>query len=89
MLTNSQVAIITGAARGIGLATAQLFHQNGYRVALVDRDETEVRLAASRIENAIAVTCDVSNPADVSNMIEIVLKTFGRIDALINNAGVA
>ncbi len=89
MSMNSSVAIITGAARGIGLATAQLFHQNGYRVALVDRDETEVRLAASRIENAIAVTCDVSNPAEVSSMIEIVLKTFGRIDALVNNAGVA
>jgi meso-butanediol dehydrogenase/(S,S)-butanediol dehydrogenase/diacetyl reductase len=89
MQTNSPVAIITGAARGIGLATAQIFKQHGYRVALVDQDETEVIKVAAEIEDAIAVTCDVSSPTDVSRMIEIVLKTFGRIDALVNNAGVA
>jgi meso-butanediol dehydrogenase/(S,S)-butanediol dehydrogenase/diacetyl reductase len=89
MLQTPKVAIVTGSARGIGLATAQLFQSHGYRVALVDRDESEVRKAAAGIENSIAIACDISSPADVSHMIETVMNSFGRIDALVNNAGVA
>ena len=84
-----KVAIVTGAARGIGLATAKLFQSHGYHVALVDRDESEVLKAAASIEHSIAIACDISSPAYVSQMIETVMNSFGRIDALVNNAGVA
>lgn len=89
MTQSTQVAIVTGAARGIGLATAELFERHGYRVALVDRDEIEVQKAAVGIKNSIAIACDISSPTAVSQMVETVIQTFGRIDALINNAGVA
>jgi NAD(P)-dependent dehydrogenase (short-subunit alcohol dehydrogenase family) len=86
MSQTPKVAIVTGAARGIGLATAQLFQSHDYRVALVDRDESEVLKSAAGIENSIAIACDISSPADVSHMIETVMNSFGRIDALVNNA---
>ncbi|MEK6546723.1 MAG: SDR family oxidoreductase [Bacteroidota bacterium] len=89
MNSGHQVAIVTGAARGIGLATSQIFHHHGFRVALVDKDESEVSKASATIENSISIACDISSPSDVENMINTVLKTFGRIDALVNNAGVA
>jgi NAD(P)-dependent dehydrogenase (short-subunit alcohol dehydrogenase family) len=84
-----QVAIITGAARGIGLATAHLFLAPGYRVALVDLDADELSKVTRDLPNSLPITCDVSNPQHVNHMIATVLENFGRIDALVNNAGVA
>jgi NAD(P)-dependent dehydrogenase (short-subunit alcohol dehydrogenase family) len=84
-----QVAIITGAARGIGLATAHLFLANGYRVAFVDKDTEELLKATQNLPNSLPITCDISDPESVNHMIATVLENFGRIDALVNNAGVA
>jgi meso-butanediol dehydrogenase/(S,S)-butanediol dehydrogenase/diacetyl reductase len=85
----SKLAIVTGAARGIGLATAALFLARGYRVALVDRDEAELQSAIQSIGAGEAIVADVSDPEAVSAMVAKAVKTFGRIDALVNNAGVA
>lgn len=84
-------AIVTGAARGIGLATAKLFLEQGAQVALVDRDAEALASAAAEIgiDRALPVLCDVSQPDQVSAMITQVQSGFGRIDALVNNAGVA
>lgn len=84
-------AIVTGAARGIGLATARQFLAEGRRVALIDRDAPALDAAAAELgsERALPVLCDVSQPDQVNAMIDGVTASFGRIDALVNNAGVA
>lgn len=84
-----KTAIVTGAARGIGLATTRAFLEEGWQVAMVDRDAPELADAAAQLENVLAVTADVSEPAQVARMVEEVEAWAGRIDALINNAGVA
>ena len=82
-------AIVTGAARGIGLATTQLFLSKGYRVAMVDRDAPELKNASQGLENVLPVDCDVSQEDQVNAMMHSVLQWSGRVDVLVNNAGVA
>lgn len=84
-----KIAIVTGAARGIGLATTKLFLEEGWQVAMVDRDEAELQNASAELPGTLPIHCDVSVPSMVEAMVSIVRSTFGRIDALINNAGVA
>jgi|TARA_B100000780_G_scaffold63196_1_gene41131 meso-butanediol dehydrogenase/(S,S)-butanediol dehydrogenase/diacetyl reductase len=84
-----KLAIVTGAARGIGLATAKLFEKNGYKVALVDKDNDE--LIKSRIDNnnQKSFSYDISDINQLSSMFSDILNWYGRIDVLVNNAGVA
>ena len=84
-----KVAVITGAARGIGLATAKTFASKGWDVALVDWDDNELQTVASALPDALLLTHDVSDPAQASAIMSDTLARFGQIDALINNAGVA
>lgn len=85
----NKVAIITGASRGQGEATARLFAEEGCKVVLTDilTDEGEA-VAASIGENARFVRHDVSSESDWANVIETALATFGKIDILINNAAI-
>jgi NAD(P)-dependent dehydrogenase (short-subunit alcohol dehydrogenase family) len=88
----SKVAVVTGAARGIGLAIAEKFLETGYRVALLDRDaETLAQTAEALRERpeALAVVCDVSDLQQVKASIDRTVAHFGRLDVLVNNAGVA
>ena len=87
--TKKKLAIVTGAARGIGLATAKLFEKNGYKVALVDKDNDE--LIKSRIDNnnQKSFSYDISDINQLSSMFSDILNWYGRIDVLVNNAGVA
>ena len=90
---SDRVFIVTGAARGIGLACAQRLVNDGHRVVLADRD-TEAGLASGRdlaaeTDRAIFVECDVSDPLSVHNLIAETLGAYDRIDGLINNAGIA
>ena len=90
--SSTPVAVVTGGARGIGLAIAQWFLANGHRVALLDIDLETLTATAARLNNpqgVLALHCDVSEPAQVQAAIEAVDAAFGRIDALINNAGIA
>ena len=85
-----KVALITGAARGIGLATAKLFLAEGWRVALLDRDAEELETACAELgPDTLALVRDISNPQDAPAALRDVLDRFGRLDALVNNAGVA
>ena len=84
-----KTAIVTGAARGIGLATTKQFLAEGRRVAMIDRDAEALMAEAGALENVLPVVCDVSQPEQVAAMIAEVAGAFGRIDALVNNAGVA
>jgi meso-butanediol dehydrogenase/(S,S)-butanediol dehydrogenase/diacetyl reductase len=86
------VAVITGAARGIGLATAHWFETHGHRVALLDVEEPLLAQAALGLHDdarVLALPCDVSDPGQVQAAIGTVAARFGRIDALVNNAGIA
>ncbi len=84
-----KTAIVTGAARGIGLATTKLFLREGWQVAMVDRDAPELERAVTGLENVLAVYADISIPEQVDRMVAETLAAFGGIDALVNNAGVA
>jgi NAD(P)-dependent dehydrogenase (short-subunit alcohol dehydrogenase family) len=85
-------ALITGAARGIGLATAKRFLADGWRVALLDIDgETLARAVAAlgEPEGTLALTCDVASPDQVEAGMAQVKERFENLDALVNNAGTA
>ncbi len=86
----SSVTIITGAGSGIGCATAVELARLGYRTVLVGRTEATLRQTAQLIgDAALVVPADVTQLADVDAVIARTLSQFGRIDALVNNAGVA
>lgn len=86
----SRVALVTGAARGIGLATAQLFLEQGWLVAALDRDgDALAKVAGNLGQGAATFNADVSDPKAVDRAIAEITEQFGRIDALVNNAGVA
>ncbi len=85
------VAVVTGAARGIGLAIAQWFLAQGHTVAMLDIDGAELTRAAAALQHpqALALRCDVSDAQQVADAVVAITQQLGRIDALVNNAGVA
>ncbi|WP_284260991.1 SDR family NAD(P)-dependent oxidoreductase [Roseicyclus amphidinii] len=83
-----KTALVTGAARGIGLATTQLFLDEGWRVVMVDRDAPALEAAAKGLSGATPVVGDVSIPADVARIVTEAGLEQG-LHALVNNAGVA
>jgi NAD(P)-dependent dehydrogenase (short-subunit alcohol dehydrogenase family) len=89
---SGKVALVTGAASGMGLATAQAFAEAGAAVALADFKEDAVKVAAQKLvaagHKALAVRCDVSDDAQVAAMVDRTVAEFGRLDAAFNNAGV-
>ena len=90
MPINAQkAAIVTGAARGIGLATSKLFLEIGWSVAMVDRDAEELRTASAELDGVIALPLDIASPENALAMVTDTVSAFGHIDALVNNAGVA
>jgi len=93
-VSSSPVAVVTGGARGIGLEIGRWFLAHGHRVALLDVDSATLAAAAdaldkSHADRVLALMCDVSAEAQVNETIGRVAAHFGRIDALVNNAGVA
>ena len=88
----NQVALVTGAASGMGLATAQAFAEAGAAVVLADFRQEVVTAEAKKLvsegHKAIGVRCDVSNDTEVAAMVDCAVAEFGRIDAAFNNAGV-
>ncbi len=87
---DGRVAIVTGGAQGIGRAIAERFAQSGARVVLWDRDEALVRRAADEIgAGAQAMVCDMTRWPTVRDAAGRVAEAFGRIDVLVNNAGVS
>src|SRR6478609_6353216 len=88
---DGKVAVVTGAGQGIGKAAAQALLKEGYRVAFAGRrvEMLEAAIAEAGVakDQAIAVKCDVGNPADVKALFDATIKAFGRLDVLFNNAG--
>jgi NAD(P)-dependent dehydrogenase (short-subunit alcohol dehydrogenase family) len=90
--TKQKVALVTGAARGIGLAAAKRFLADGWRVALLDIDNdtlSKTHVALGKPDATLALHCDVSDPSGVTRAFAAATQRFGRLDALVNNAGIA
>lgn len=92
MRLENKVAIITGAGRGIGKATAQRFACEGAKVIISDLNEGEVDKVVEEIQcnggKAIGIVTDVTKREDISQLIDKTINTFSRIDVLVNNAGI-
>ena len=90
-LSRGEVALITGASRGIGAAAAREFVRQGARVLLAARSSAEIEELAQSLNDhaqvAVAHTVDVTKFEDLQSAVDICLGTFGRLDILINNAG--
>jgi NAD(P)-dependent dehydrogenase (short-subunit alcohol dehydrogenase family) len=88
----NQVALVTGAASGLGLATASAFAESGASVVLADWNEDAVLSAAEELSDTghkvLAIRCDVADDGQVKSMVEETVSKFGRLDAAFNNAGV-
>jgi 3-oxoacyl-[acyl-carrier protein] reductase len=92
MKLKDRVAIITGAARGIGKAIALTFVREGAKVAIVDIDNENLEILKNEIQKrkgeAITISCDITKSPEVKKMVDQVRRTFHRIDILVNNAGI-
>lgn len=88
----NKVALVTGAASGLGFATAKAFAESGATVAMADLNEGAVRSAAEQLASkghkTLAIHCDVADDAQVEAMVNQTVATFGRLDAAYNNAGI-
>ena len=84
-----RVVIVTGGARGIGAGCSKVFAEEGGVVAILDRDLSAAQEMASKLgTNHLACACDVAVESQIENALQAVIERFGRIDCLINNAGI-
>src|SRR5690348_7291361 len=95
-LLENRCAVVTGASQGLGREIARKYLEAGAAVAICARDgqrlqrtATELRRLARRGQEVLAVPADVSRPEEVARLVETALAQFGRLDVLVNNAGVA
>ena len=87
MKLSGKIALVTGASRGIGKAIAREFSENGATVVISGKDKTRLDSAARELK-AFAIQADIKKESDVQNLINKTVEKFGRLDVLVNNAGV-
>lgn len=87
----SKVAIVTGAGQGIGFAIAKRLHADGFKIGILDYNEETAQAAVDKLspEDAVAVVADVSKRDQVFDAFQKVVDTFGDLNVVVNNAGVA
>lgn len=88
----NQTALITGASRGIGLAIARIYGEVGAKLAIVARDEARLHRAAEQLRGngyqVLECPCDIAVESQVNTVVDRVIQQYGRIDLLVNNAGI-
>lgn len=84
---DNAVVVVTGASSGIGEATARAAAERGARLVLAARREERISALAEDLGRAVAVRCDVTDPAQVRTLVRSAVEAFGRIDVVVNNAG--
>lgn len=88
MLLQNKTSVVTGGARGIGLATAQELAAHGSNIVLADLDAAALGRAAETLQtNVVTVVCDVTSPGDVDALVAAAVDSFGSLDVMVNNAG--
>ena len=87
MKTTKNTILVTGGSAGIGFEIAKLFSANDNHVIITGRDEQRLHKAASQLKNVTAIVSDVSNAADVEQLIKTLTKDFPNLNIVINNAG--
>ena len=88
MKLKNKVVLVTGGSRGIGKAIAELFVREGAKVIIISKNEKKLQQTAKEIGCSFFVKGDIKNEKDVKNIINQIIKKFGRIDILVNNAGI-
>lgn len=86
-LLSDKVAVVTGAARGIGAEIARLLKVHGAKVVLADLDEATVKSTADKLDS-LGVACDVTSDADVQRLVDQAVAEHGKLDLFVNNAGI-
>jgi len=88
MRLSGKVALVTGASRGIGFATAKILSENGATVMITAKDQDRLEKSTLNITNAIGIAADIRNTNDVKNVVNKTVEKFGKLDILVNNAGI-
>ncbi|MCG8379291.1 MAG: SDR family oxidoreductase [Proteobacteria bacterium] len=86
---SNKVALVTGGSTGIGAAIAKHLAEEGFKVLITGRNENTLKESAAQHENIDYIVSDVSKPEDVKKTVEHIKSTFGQLDVLVNNAGIA
>jgi len=85
---DGKVAIITGGSRGIGFEIAKTFSENGAKVIITSKNSLQLQNAANKLNNTIAIPSDIRKEEEVKDVVEKTIERFGKLDILINNAGI-
>ena len=88
MKLDGKVALITGGSKGIGFATAKLFSEAGAKIVITARNSKKLNEASKNLGDCLIVPADVKKASDVTKVVKQTITKFGRIDILINNAGI-
>ncbi len=89
MNLSKNVILITGGGSGIGYETAKLFASNGNQVIIAGPESPKLHLAAASLPNVVAIPADITNESEVDALVQRIKKDFGKLNVLINNAGIA
>lgn len=84
----SEKVVVTGRSRGIGFAITKLFSENGAKVVIISQDSQRLENASSEIPNSFGIVADIRKKDQVKNVIDKTIKKFGKLDSLVNNAGI-
>ena len=88
MKLSGKIALVTGGSRGIGLATAKILSENGATVVITAKDKKRLENAVKEIPNATGIAADIRNTNDVKNVVSNIIEKFGKLNILVNNAGI-
>ena len=88
MKLSGKIALVTGGSRGIGFAIAKILSENGALVVITSKDSEKIKKAEAQITNSFGITCDIKKKSQVQNVLNQTIEKFGKLDILINNAGI-